>query len=104
MLSLGVVVFVLSFGAMVVITLRVRNALPKTNPLVLWIAQFAAVTGSSLWCLLYMRLSWDSTLARSPIGNYEMWVSKPTFGVILAFFAALVACLGTFLGLKDTGR
>ncbi len=104
LMSLGVVVFVLSLGAMVVIAARVSNAFPKTNPLIPWIAQLAAVSGSALWCLLYMRLSWDSTIARSPIGNYEMWVSKPTFGVILAFFAAVVACLGTFLGLKDTGR
>jgi hypothetical protein len=102
--SLGAVVFVLAIISMLAIAGRVRNLFAKVNPLLLWIGQLGAVTFSGVWCLIYMKLSIDQTVVRAPIGNEEIWASKPTFGVILALMSAAVATLGTVLGLKETGR
>lgn len=100
----GIVVFGLSGVAAAMMVIRVRKIFPKMNPLFPWIAQLGAVGFGMLWCLVYVKASWDSTLARSPIGNYEVWVSKPAFGVIFAFLSGAVAGLGTLFGLKDSSR
>jgi hypothetical protein len=102
--SLGIVVFVLAGIAMAAIAGRVRTLFPKVNPLILWIGQLGAVSFAGVWCLIYMKLSIDQTVVRAPIGNEEIWASKPTFGVILALMSAGVASVGTVLGLKETGR
>ena len=68
------------------------------------ILQLGCVGVSALWCLVYMKLSWDSTPAMSSVGNYEVWVSKPAFGLILGVLAAIVSIVGTIFGLKDVGR
>jgi hypothetical protein len=104
LMSLGVVVFVLSLGAMAAIVMRVRPATgtKRRNPLIPWVAQLVAIGFSELWCVMYAVTSLDTTAARSPVGNFEMWASKPSFGLILAFLAGIVAGLGTVMGLKDT--
>lgn len=100
----GIVVFGLSGVAAAMMVIRVRKIFAKMNPLFPWIVQLGSVGFGLLWCLVYVKSSWDSTLARSPIGNYEVWVSKPAFGVIFAFLAGAVAGIGTVFGLKDMGR
>jgi hypothetical protein len=101
LLSAGVVVWLLTLIAMLLIAARVRNWSTRLNPLYPWIGQLFAAGFSTVWCLLYIRWSWDSTLARSPVGNFDMWTSKPSFGVIFALIAGAMACVGTIFGLKD---
>ncbi|MEW6430120.1 MAG: zinc ribbon domain-containing protein [Myxococcota bacterium] len=103
LLSAGVVVTLLSLLALVSMVLRVRQSF-KVNPLLPWIVQLACTGFGVVWCLVYVKTSWDSTLVRSPIGNFDMWASKPSFGVIFGFMAGVVGGLGTLLGLKDMGR
>ena len=55
-----------------------------------------------MWCFVYTAMSWDATLARAPVGNYEMMVSKPSIGVFLAIIGGCVSVLGTFFGLKGS--
>lgn len=103
-LSSGVLVTLLSALAVAGIILRTKKISTSLNPLLPWIAQLGATGFAGLWCLVYMKTAWDPTLARSPIGNYEVWVSKPVFGLFLALIAAIVSIVGTIFGLKDVGR
>jgi hypothetical protein len=96
-----VVVLAATVAGALALAARVRRSL-SVNPLVLWVTQISAVGLATLWCLVYAATSWDSTLAQAPVGNYEVWVSKPSLGLLLAFLAALIAGLGTVLGLKET--
>lgn len=102
LLSLGVVVTILSALSLAAMVLRVQES-PSLKPLTAWAVQLGANGFSVLWCLVYIKLSWDSTLVRAPIGNADMWASKPSFGVIFCFIAGAVATLGTVAGLKDAG-
>jgi hypothetical protein len=51
-----------------------------------------------------VKISWDSTMARSPIGNFERWVSRPEAGVFIALITSVVALGGTVMGLKEKSR
>lgn len=102
--SSGLVVTVLASAAIAGLLIRTRSTDPKLNPLMPWALQLGAIGFAAVWSLLYVVLSWDSTPARSPIGNYEVWVSKPSFGLILAILACVVAVVGTIFGLKEVGR
>lgn len=102
--SSGILVTLLASMAVAGIIIRTRKTMPNLNPLLPWVAQLGCVGISALWCLVYMRLSWDSTPAMSAVGNYEVWVSKPAFGLILGVLAAIASIVGTIFGLKDVGR
>ena len=102
--SSGILVTLLSSIALAGILIRTRKMMPTLNPLLPWVAQLGCVGVSGLWCLVYMKLAWDSTPAKSLIGNYEVWVSKPSFGLILAVLAGITSIVGTIFGLKDVGR
>lgn len=102
--SSGALVAVLAGIALGGILVRTRKTMPDLNPLYPWMAQLGAVGVSGVWCLIYMMMAWDPTHARSPIGNYEVWVSKPAFGLILALLAAITSIVGTIFGLKEVGR
>lgn len=101
LLGYGVIVFLLGGIVMTTIAARTLHMIPKLNPLFIWVAQLGAASFSVLWALVCIKLAWDSTLARASIGNEEIWVSKPSFGVFLALIAGVVALLGTALGLKE---
>ena len=103
-MSSGVLVTLLGSAAVAGIIVRTRKTMPTLNPLLPWVAQLGCVGASAIWCLVYMKLSWDSTPAMSAVGNYEVWVSKPSLGLILAIIAAIVSIVGTIFGLKDVGR
>lgn len=102
--STGILVTLLAAMAVAGIIIRTRKTMPSLNPLLPWVAQLGCVGISALWCLVYLKLSWDSTPAMSSVGNYEVWVSKPVFGLFLAITASIVSIVGTILGLKDVGR
>ncbi len=80
LMSLGVAVFLMCIVMLVAIVIRVRNSFPNLNTLVPWLIQFGGACFCIVWCLVYVKLSWDSTMARSPIGNFERWVSSPAIG------------------------
>lgn len=102
-MSMGLVVTVLSAIGIVGIVIRTRKPDPKLNPILPWIAQLGAIGFSGVWCLVALVISIDSTTVMSTIGNYETWVSKPSFGLILAILSAIVAVVGTIFGLRDMG-
>jgi hypothetical protein len=103
-LSSGIVVTILSSLAVAGIIIRTRKTMPTLNPLLPWVAQLGCVGISALWCLVYIKLSWDSTLAQSSVGNYQVWVSKPAFGLIFGVLASIASIVGTIFGLKDVGK
>ncbi|MFO0596864.1 MAG: hypothetical protein U0228_16235 [Myxococcaceae bacterium] len=102
--SAGIVVTALASTAIAGIVIRTRKSMPNLNPILPWMAQLGAVGIAGVWCLIYLKTSWDSTLAQSTIGNYQQWVSKPAFGLILALIAGIVSIIGTIFGLKELGR
>lgn len=98
----GLVTFLMACGTLVSLTVRVNRSL-KVNELLLWAAQLGSLSMGILWAVVSITQSWDPTLARAVEGNQEVWVSKPSFGVILAVLAGGLTGVGTVLGLKGKG-
>lgn len=103
-LSLGVVAFITSGVLMGAVTIRVQRFMPRLHPLIPWLVQLASAAFTTLWILIYMRLAWDSTEVPSPIGNYTMMRSSPSFGAWVALIGAGVSLTGTLLGLREKTR
>jgi hypothetical protein len=101
LMSLGFPVFAVSIVGITSIVIRVRQFMPKLNPLIPWLLQLSAVCFCLVWCLIFIKLSWDSRLARSPVGNFDMYLSKPSIGVFLSLLTSVVALGGTLMGLKE---
>ncbi|MHB8877629.1 MAG: hypothetical protein ACYC8T_28390, partial [Myxococcaceae bacterium] len=101
LMSLGFPVFAVSIICIMAIVVRVRRIMPKLNPLVPWLLQLTAVCFCIVWCLIFVKLSWDSRLAKSPVGNFDMYISKPSFGVFISVITSLLALGGTLMGLKE---
>jgi hypothetical protein len=104
LMSLGSVVFGVSLLIIAAIVIRVRRTLPKLHILIPWLIQFSGACFCIVWCLVYVKLSWDSTMARSPIGNFERWVSSPSPGVFIALLMSLMTLGGTLMGLREKPR
>ncbi len=101
----GAIVTLLAGAALAGIIVRTKKLMPKLNPLIPWVAQLGLVGVAAVWCLFDTAvLSWDATPAQSRIGNFTMWVSKPSFGLISALLSGIVSLLGTIFGLKDLGK
>jgi hypothetical protein len=100
LMSQGVGAFVLSLLVMIAIGLRVTNSLPKWNPVVPWVGQLVAAFTCLVWCIIFIKVSADTTRVPTPIGNAEMMNSSPSFGVFVAVLGSLAALGGTLLGLK----
>lgn len=101
LMSLGAPVFVAALGVLTAILVRVKQMAPKANPMALWLSQFGAACFCVLWCLVFIKVAWDPTRTRSPVGNAEMWASSPSIGVVLALLFSFAAVAGTLLGLRD---
>lgn len=95
----GLVTFLMACLTLVALTVRVNKSL-KVNELLLWAAQLGTLSLGVIWALVSIVQSWNPTLARAVEGNQEVWVSKPSFGVILAVLAGALTGVGTVLGLK----
>lgn len=80
---------------------RVQRLLPNVNPAVPWVAQLGAICFTILWCLVYIKISWDGTLLPSIDGNIRVPASKPDIGVYSALVSAILALGGTLMGLRD---
>lgn len=99
--SMGVMTFGTGLLSTVAVATRARRAMPKLNPLVLWLVQLGSLGVAIVWCLVLMIAWWDSTLVSAPVGNYEMYASKPSLGLYAGLLSAVVALAGTALALKE---
>jgi hypothetical protein len=102
LMSGGIVTLLMSVAAITAIVIRVRKVMGKMSPLVPWVGQLSCIGGATLWALVSMRNAINTTTVRAPIGNAEVWASKPGFGVFLAMVAGVVGAIGTVMGLKET--
>src|SRR5690606_23714299 len=100
LMSSGVVAFITSGILMGAVAIRTQRFMPKLHPLIPWLVQLAAAAFTALWVLIVMRLSGDATEVPSPIGNYTMMRSSPSFGAWIAVLASGVSVVGTLLGLR----
>jgi hypothetical protein len=101
LMSLGAPVFLAAIAVASAVMIRVKNMMPKANPMTLWLTQFGSACFCVLWCLVFIKTAWDPTRTRSPVGNAEMWASSPSMGVVLALLFSLAAVAGTLLGLRE---
>jgi hypothetical protein len=101
LMTLGAPVFGVGIAMIVALVIRVKKAMPNLHAVIPWLVQFGAGCFCIVWSLVYVKLAWDSTIARSPVGNFEMWASKPSFGVFVAMIAASAALGGTLMGLRE---
>ncbi|MBI3182215.1 MAG: hypothetical protein HYZ28_08730 [Myxococcales bacterium] len=99
--SLGFPVALLSIGVIAAVVIRVKGSMPKLNPAVPWLFQLSAMGACILWCLVFIKLAWIAKMTRSPVGNFEVAVSRPAFGVALAIVASLLGLGGTVMGLRQ---
>lgn len=100
LMSMGFGAFLLALVVMVTIGIRARNTFPNLNPVVPWMAQLVTTIMCVIWCVVFIKVSSDTTLVPSPIGNSEMMNSAPSFGVFIGLLGAIAALIGAFLGLK----
>ncbi|MFP2913358.1 hypothetical protein ACLESD_51860, partial [Pyxidicoccus sp. 3LFB2] len=101
LMSLGVGAFVLSILVMIVVGMRVTGALQRLNPVVPWMGQLVAAFMCLVWCIIFIKVSADTTRVPTPIGNAEMMNSSPSFGVFVAVLGSIATLGGTLLGLKS---
>nr|WP_274622749.1 hypothetical protein [Myxococcus fulvus] len=100
LMSLGFGAFLLALLTMGAIGVRVRATFPKLNPVVPWMAQLLTTFLCLIWCIVFIKVSSDTTLVPSPVGNSEMMNSSPSFGVFIGILGSVGALIGAFLGLK----
>ncbi|MDQ3263570.1 MAG: hypothetical protein M3Y59_07925, partial [Myxococcota bacterium] len=101
LMSLGILGLVGALVAGGALYARVQRLLPNLNPVIPWFVQVGAVCFVILWCLIFIKLSWDGTLVPSLDGNVQQPISKPDVGVYSALMSALLALGGTLMGLKE---
>lgn len=101
LMSTGFGAFLLALMVMVAIGVRVRSAFPNLNPVVPWMAQLFTTFLCLIWCIVFIKVSSDTTLVPTPIGNAEMMNSSPSFGVFIGLLGSVAALIGAFLGLKS---
>lgn len=104
LMSLGAAVFAVTVVIIIAIIIRVRKVMPALHALVPWLIQFGGACFCIVWCLVYIKLALDTTMARSPIGNFERWVSSPSAGVYIALLMSVMMLGGTLMGLKEKPR
>lgn len=88
----------LVIGTLVV---RVRQSMPRLNPLIPWLTQLITSVVCVLYTLVLLRVSVDSTEVPSAIGNQMIMNSSPSIGVFIALLGALGAMAGSLMGLKE---
>ncbi|WP_375772751.1 hypothetical protein NR798_18290 [Archangium gephyra] len=101
LMSLGLVAVLAAVGIIGSIAVRVRRLMPNLNVLIPWLAQLGLSVFCILWCIVFMKISYDATEVPSPMGNATIMNSTPSFGVFLGLMGALTSLAGTLLGLKE---
>ncbi len=100
----GAGLLALFIAILLMVSVAMRLKAPAGERLMYWVIQLGLAGVSVLWAVIVGIQSIDRTLARAQVGNFEVWTSKPSFGVVLAAFAGAVVILGTVFGLKDTSQ
>jgi len=101
LLSLGFICVLLSLGVIGALTVRSRKLLPQINALAPWLTQLSMALVCLVWCLIFMKLSYDATEVPSPIGNATITNSTPAFGAFIGLLGSVGSLVGTLLGLKE---
>lgn len=101
LMSLGLIAVLGAGGIVGAITVRVRNIMPRLNVIVPWMAQLSLSIFCILWCIVFMKISTDSTEVPSSVGQEIIRNSSPSFGSFLALMASLGCLAGTVLGMKE---
>ncbi|MFZ5470999.1 MAG: hypothetical protein ACOZIN_16345 [Myxococcota bacterium] len=101
LLGLGLPVLVMTLLAGAAVVMRVRRAGRHQSLFILWLTQLGAVGFCIVWCLIFIKVSWNGTIVRAPVGNFEVAVSKPVIGVFIALVTSVVALGGTLMGFKE---
>ncbi|WP_240359670.1 hypothetical protein [Pyxidicoccus trucidator] len=101
LMSMGAGAFVLSILVMIAVGMRVTGTLQKWNPVVPWMGQLVAAFTCLVWCIIFIKVSADTTRVPTPVGNAEMMNSSPSFGVFVAVLGSIAMLGGTLLGLKS---
>jgi hypothetical protein len=85
-------------------TIAMRLKAPSKERLMYWVIQLGLAGISVALSFIVGLQSIDRTLARAQVGNFEVWTSKPGFGVVFAAFAGAVVIVGTIFGLKESDQ
>jgi hypothetical protein len=101
LMSTGILGVLASIGVIATIAARVRRAMPELNVLIPWLVQLGLSIFCVLWCIIFMKISYDATEVPSPMGNATIMNSSPSLGVFLGLVGALICLAGTLLGLKE---
>jgi hypothetical protein len=101
LMSLGFGAFLLSIAVIVCIGTRVRGGMRGMNPVVPWMGQLVTSFLCLVWCIIFIKVSSDTTRVPSAIGNMEVMNSSPSIGVFIAVLGALAALGGSVLGLRN---
>jgi hypothetical protein len=101
LMSLGLLAVMGALGILGSIAVRVRQWMPHLNVLIPWLAQLGLSVFCILWCILFMKVSYDATEVPSPLGHSTLMNSSPSFGVFLGLLGALTSLAGSLLGLKE---
>jgi hypothetical protein len=99
--SLGFALFLACVVGIGAITVRARHLSPRMTPVTPWLVQLGASCFCVLWCLVFIKLSWNATRVPSAGFGLEVPLSRPVYGVYLALVASSVYLAGTLLGLRD---
>lgn len=101
LMSLGFGAFLLSIAIIVCIGVRVRGGMRGMNPVVPWMGQLVTSFLCLVWCIIFIKVSSDTTRVPSNIGNVEVMNSSPSIGVFIAVLGAIAALGGSVLGLRN---
>ncbi|NOK21362.1 hypothetical protein HMI50_30515 [Corallococcus carmarthensis] len=100
LISLGFISFLFAIVTMVFVGLRARQVMTWVNPMLPWGAQMVSSVVTLVWSLVFLKISSDTTLVPSPLGNAEMMNSSPSIGCFLGILGGVIAVLGGLMGLK----
>jgi hypothetical protein len=101
LMSLGIIAILGALGIVGTIAVRVRRVMPGLNVLIPWMAQFGLSVACIVWCLIFMKISTDSTEVPSAVGKEIIRNSSPSFGAFLGLMGSLGCLAGTLLGLRE---
>ena len=101
LMSLGLVAVLGALAILGTIAVRVRRIMPNLNVLIPWMAQLGLSIACVVWCIIFMKISYDATEVPSPIGNSTIMNSSPSLGAFVGLLGALGCLAGTLLGLKE---
>jgi hypothetical protein len=104
LMSSGIIATLAAIAAGAAVIARTRRSFPHVNPMLPWLVQLGSVCFAIVWCLMFMRASWDARLVTAHAGNLQQAVSKPAIGVVVALLAGIVGLSGTLMGVRSSAR